>query len=341
MVADRARGRALLQHLPSVREQIRREGSAQDLAESEALLRRIDALLVRLDEAEETPPEERGPDASVTTGELAGRLQEARSEYESRLTRSTARPRGTELLGGSTSSASAVRSALGPDEALLEYLVTGDRVLIFVLTRSSLRVLESAIAEPDLLARVRLARDLFAQRRAASDDSREVAEALHDVLVKPVEVSGALANISRLLIVPHGALNYLPFSALRDRATGRALVEDYSLWSVPTASALPALRRGPREFPAAGGARGVAYVPLPDQLPATNAEATSFLSNMPGSRVRRGDAASESDLRRALARGHVIHIASHGVLNPVNPLFSRIELARRSDRPGTAARSKR
>jgi len=29
----------------------------------------------------------------------------------------------------------------------------------------------------------------------------------------------------------------------------------------------------------------------------------------------------------------MVHVASHGVLNSINPLFSRIELARRSDRP--------
>ncbi|HEX6432811.1 MAG TPA: tetratricopeptide repeat protein, partial [Gemmatimonadales bacterium] len=275
MVADGARGRTLLQHLPSVRARIQREGSAHDLAETESLLRRIDALLVRLGEAEETLPDERGPDASVTTSELAGRLQRARSEYEALLIRHTARPAGAALLGGTASTAGEIQTALGSDEALLEYFVTPDRVLIFVLTRSSLRVLESSIGEQDLLARVRLARELFGQRYASPDDSREVAEVLHDVLVGPVKKAGALTGHTRILVVPHGVLNYLPFAALRDPATGRALAEDYSLWSVPTASALPTLRRDTRAFPSTVGVRGIAYVPLPDQLPATRSEAAS------------------------------------------------------------------
>jgi CHAT domain-containing protein len=243
----------------------------------------------------------------------------------------TAQPAGAALLGGTGSSSNDIQNALGSDEALLEYLVTSDRVLIFALTRSSLRVLESPVAEPDLLARVRLARDLFSQRQASPDDSRQVAEALHEILVQPVMTSGMLAGISRILVVPHGALSYLPFAALRDSATGRALVEDFSIWSVPTASALPALRRSPRAFPSTMGVQGVAYAPLPHQLPATGAEATSFRQAMPRGRVRMGATASEADLRRALVRGDLVHIASHGVLNPINPLFSRIELARGSD----------
>ena len=37
-------------------------------------------------------------------------------------------------------------------------------------------------------------------------------------------------------------------------------------------------------------------------------------------------------MRKALARGEMVHVASHGVLNPANPLFSRIELVRRGPR---------
>jgi CHAT domain-containing protein len=149
--------------------------------------------------------------------------------------------------------------------------------------------------------------------------------------VGPVQKAGALNGVSRVLVVPHGVLNYLPFAALRDPATGRALAEDYSLWSVPTAAALPPLRRNRGAFPSTVGVRGVAYVPLPDQLPATRSEGGSFRQTMPRAQVRTGSAASEADLRRALVRGDLVHIASHGVLNPINPLFSRIELARQSN----------
>jgi CHAT domain-containing protein len=40
-----------------------------------------------------------------------------------------------------------------------------------------------------------------------------------------------------------------------------------------------------------------------------------------------GGAATEGRLRRALAAGAVVHVATHGVMNARNPLFSRLELA--------------
>ncbi|MEE9293518.1 MAG: CHAT domain-containing protein, partial [Phycisphaerae bacterium] len=40
--------------------------------------------------------------------------------------------------------------------------------------------------------------------------------------------------------------------------------------------------------------------------------------------------ASEASVRQALVRGDVVHVATHGILNVRNPMFSRIELARES-----------
>jgi CHAT domain-containing protein len=332
-VSDGVRAKALLEHLPSIRSRVERE-EARDLVEQERLLRRIDALITKLGEVNETEPEERGPETSATISELARRLQESRSEYESLVTRLRAKgPGGSALLGGSSSGAEEVRRALRPGEVLLEYLVTPDRVLIFALTPASLEVLESPIAESDLAARVRLARDLFAQRQVPPEDSRRVSEALHRILLLPVERSGVLAGSTRIAIVPHGVLNYLPFSALRDVKTGHALIDHYSLWTLPNASALPTLRASARRSTTDSELRGVVYAPYPERLPATRVEAASFHRAMEQGVVRLGQDATEASVRQALSRGDLVHVASHGVLNALNPLFSRIDLARGSDRP--------
>src|SRR5438046_2375707 len=66
--------------------------------------------------------------------------------------------------------------------------------------------------------------------------------ALHTVLVAPLERARMLGGVHALVVVPHGALAYLPFAALvRDGAAGRYLVEDYSVVTLASASALPAL----------------------------------------------------------------------------------------------------
>ena len=43
--------------------------------------------------------------------------------------------------------------------------------------------------------------------------------------------------------VPHEVLNYLPFAALRDRATERYLMQDYTIRILPSAATLPALSK--------------------------------------------------------------------------------------------------
>ena len=73
-VADGVRAKALLKQLPSIRSRVESE-EARDLIEQERLLRRIDALITKLGEVNETEPEERGPETSATASELAAQAR--------------------------------------------------------------------------------------------------------------------------------------------------------------------------------------------------------------------------------------------------------------------------
>lgn len=225
-------------------------------------------------------------------------------------------------------------AALPAGEALLQYLLLPDRLLIFVASEGAVRVVESAIGEADLTSRVLFARDLLAKPGAEPTESRAVAQALHEILLAPAIESGALAAADRLIVVPHGVLTYLPFSALQDPATGHTLADDFVLSQLPSASALTALRsRDP--VPAAPLPLSV-FAPFPDRLPATAREARSVSSTSQHAVVREGRRATEAELRDALTRSGIVHVATHGVLNPVNPMFSRIELSRGRSSGGAA-----
>ena len=319
-VADAARSRQLLEHLsPSGARQV-----FPDLAQAEALLRRIDQLAERL---RATAPEglrERGAPADTVAVAIARELSAARSEYEAVLARSAGKsPRALALLGAGSVSAGQLRSSLVPGEALVEYFITSDRLLTFVVGPREVRFVETSIDPAALEQRIGVLQDLWGRRTENWRTGLPASRALHDLLIAPL----ALDSVHRLVIVPHGVLGLLPFGALQDRASGRWLAEDVAITVMPTASALGVLRQGA----SAEGARlekGLALAPFPRDLPGTSREATAFRTAMPGSRAVMGSDATELALREGLARQGPVHVASHGTLNAWNPLFSRIELVR-------------
>ena len=326
-VADGARGRALLEHISTARAEIRASrGAASTLLEADSLLRAIDGLVSQLRERERTPLRERGTVYVALTRELAERITEARTRYETLVARNPETSEAMVLLGGSTRTVSEVQASLGPNEALIEYFVTPARLIAFIVQKTGVSSVSTAVTSDEILDRTRLARDLVSRARSGGADLPAM-KGLYDLLVQPVLATGALRDAHRLIIVRHSALTYLPFAALVDPATGRRLVERFSLLYVPSAATLPTLRSVRMTRVARGHDAAVAFAPLPDELPASRREALAITSAFPEARSVIGPAATERELRRSLDESGVIHVATHGYMNARNPLFSRIEMA--------------
>ena len=337
-VADAARSGELLRALSAARSDTTRGTGtvAPELLEGEELLRRIDDLVQKLRESERGRRRERGSPLDSADASLASQLAAARGEYEALAIRvAQQRPRAAALLGSEPARAAAIRSALDDDEALLEYLVTPERLLIFVITRNNLRVVQSDASPKAITQRVRLLRDLWGSPSAQWKWGLDAARALHRALIAPVRDAGVLAGMRRLTIVPYGILGQVPFAALVDERSGRYLMQDYAVTTLPSAAALPALREQRHANPQLV-TPAVGMAPFPDELPATKQEVAAFQASMPGATVRVGSSATERELRAALANpaGGVVHVATHGVLNVRNPMFSRIELARSAEFAG-------
>ena len=332
-VADAARGRALLEHLATVRTEARSPSSATNtLAEGERLLRRIDELMGKLQSREQRVPRERTPGYVATTKDLNDRLHRARSEYEEMLARSTQNdPAAVALIGGGRADVRAVQASLEPGELLLEYFVTPARLYIFAVRHSGLTTLTSDVTADDLAGRVRLARDLMAGRAADDARTRRVLGALHGLVLGPVAAADLLRGTRRIIVVSHSVLTYLPLAALVDQATGRYVAEDYAVAHVPSAAALPVLRAAGSRALRTASVSAEVFAPFPEALPATPAEARSFRRAMPGAVAHVGTAATERRLRSALASGAIVHVATHALMNARNPLFSRLELATNED----------
>ena len=329
-VADGSRGRALLEEIAKRGPNGGATGQAplRELAEEERqMLRSIDTLTLRIAEARGAADAEGVAGRVAELDRLYEELEEKREAYSAALVRAEAgRPGEMALLGGRRPTGSEVRAALGPGEALLQYMVTPERVLLFVVRPDSVWALSSDVPQGRLAAQVRVARELLGRPGAEPDAARSVTEALYEALLAPAFRSGALGGVDVLVIVPDAELTYLPFAALRDPATGRHVAEGHALLHLPSAGSLPALRSRPRATEARGAA--VAFAPFPDDLPATSGEVRAFRAALSGSDAVRGRRASEARFREALASASIVHAATHGILNARSPLFSRLELAR-------------
>ncbi|HTJ24407.1 MAG TPA: CHAT domain-containing tetratricopeptide repeat protein [Gemmatimonadaceae bacterium] len=326
-VADAARGRALVEHLSAARRDVSvGAGAAPDLAR-EDLLRRIDALVAKLAGGESRPPRERSPTFVSLTGTLRDSLLAARAEYEALTARAGADTATGGGGAGGVASESELARSLAPGEALVEYLVTSERLIVFVVSAHGLTVKNVPERAVDLRSRVQLARALV-QRRDVTSAARGVLTALYQILIEPAAETGALQGVRTLVIVPHGPLSYLPFSALIDPRSGRYAAEEYAFLRVPTAASLPRLREATRARSTAFRPFRVdVFAPFPDSLAATREEAQSVHRLSRGGRVYLGTNAVKSKLRESLEAGAVVHVASHARMNSRNPLFSDIELA--------------
>lgn len=277
----------------------------------------------------------RGPDAARVNNVTAEALSRAQAEYTDLLLEMREQaPRHAALLSPPIASWRDVAARLSPNDALVEYLVGDSAAAAFVVTRDTLVVVNLDANRRDLGRLVQFARGTL-DRRSPQLDSlwRGPLRSLYQVLVAPLEDAGLLTGKSRLVIVPHGELHYVPFSALIDDKR-RFLIQRYELVETPSAEVWLALGARRMGHPGVGV---LAFAPRVDVLPAARQEVAAIARlTAPGEEVRvlLGNDASEEAFRRLAPRSRVVHLATYGILNKPNPMFSYVDLARGAGQDG-------
>lgn len=325
--SERLRAREMLELLTRGRVPAARDTAEELIAREQDLRRRIAELTRDLEGTSTRSDRLRGPDvssASEATREPLLRAQEAYAELRAELGERA--PRHAALLSPRSATWRDVAQRLSPHEALIEYLVSDSGSVAFVVVRDTVAAIELGTARRQLVRLVEFARGTLEQRGSPRADSLWHAplRSLHRALVAPIEKSGLLEGAKQIVIVPHGELHYLPFAALVD-GDGRSLIDRYEIAVTPSASVWLALGERPRGAATAGL---LAVAPRPDALPASRREVAAIARSAgPGTRVMTGGAASEEAFRGEAPPYRVIHLATYGVLNKHNPLFSFVELA--------------
>jgi CHAT domain-containing protein len=298
-----------------------------------ALVRNIRSLREELNwyyhriEQEQLQTEQRSP-------ERIERLREEAKERESRFVHTLRELPSDELASAAlvppgTIGVEAVRAAMAPDTAILEYFFTGDKVLATVITKDSLQpvpvTLLSRVAGLLQLLQFQLAKFQLGPEYARTFEKQLLAatqnhlQELYKELIAPVRLR--LARAKNVVVVPHGMLHYLPFHAFFDGE--RYLCDIFQVSYAPSANIFAICQR---KQSAASGAALIFGVP-DARAPFILDEVQTVAGTLPGSKIFLGSTATAAKLREEGARARLIHIATHGFFRQDNPMFSGIRLA--------------
>lgn len=328
-MSERLRAQEMLELLTRGRIAAPPEAPAELVMREQDLRRRIAELSRDLGGATPDPESFRGPDLSRAGGAVREALLRAEEDYADVLREIRERaPRHAAVVSRETAGWRDIARRLGPAEVFVEYLVSDSSSLAFVVTPDTLAIVDLGVGRRELAGLVDFARGTLEPRATSRPDSlwRAPLRQLRKHLIVPLEAAGLLSHARRLLIVPHAELHYLPFAALlEDGVHGRYLVQRYELVMLPSGSAWVALAdRQPRR-PSDGI---LALAPRPDALPGSRREVEAIARLGGGTvRVLTGIAATKEAFRREAPTRRVLHLATYGVLNKPNPLFSFVELA--------------
>jgi len=220
-----------------------------------------------------------------------------------------------------------LQAALPANTALIEYYSTGERLLAVVVTGDSIEITPVSVVSRvvHLLHLLKFQLSKFRMGTAYTQRFEQPflqatlghLEALYAELVAPLR-EGLRAK--HLVFVPHGALHFLPFHALRN---GEQYLCDLHTISYAPSATVFALCQGKAECEVSNSL----VLGIPDErAPHILAEVQSVARLLPQPELYLGEQATAEVLRRRGSASGLLHIATHGTYRQDNPMFSGIRL---------------
>ncbi|NOY71700.1 MAG: CHAT domain-containing protein, partial [Gammaproteobacteria bacterium] len=214
-----------------------------------------------------------------------------------------------------------IQQLLDKRVGLLAYYVLPDETIAWWLTKDQIKVQRLPINRSTLQQETLEYRRRIQNLEPLLDQSKR----LYQQLIAPFSVD---INKKQVIgIVPHGNLHYLSFATLH--STEAYLIDKKPLFYLPSASILRyTLSRRGRISNRKVLALGNPDVKNPEfALPFSEQEVNSIHWNFPDTTVLTGKQATEGWLTQNINEFGIIHIASHGEFDPINPLFSALKLS--------------
>lgn len=322
VVAEQAKARVLLDVLRGGKLEIDKGLTADERAKDEQLRRRLAELNLLVLRQRGTP----GAEAANAA------LRQARLEYRALQSAFYAAHPDLRLQRSETTPATGAQIAeVLPNRqtAAIEFVEVESSIYAIVVRGRTpgveiFRLDSKAAAVAEKVRR-------FASQIASRDLAfQPLALELYRILLAPADK--VLAGVKTLAIVPSGVLWQLPFQALQP-TPGHYLIESRAIFYVPSLTVLREIILRDRPAPgrtllAMGNPQFAAGSGTPARLANAEREVrdVAALYGADNSEVFVSDRAGEATFKREAPAFSVVHLATHGVLDSGNPMYSHVLL---------------
>ncbi|MBF0225071.1 MAG: tetratricopeptide repeat protein [Desulfobacterales bacterium] len=210
---------------------------------------------------------------------------------------------------------------------LLCYYVVSDEIFYWLITKDDIKLFRTPIGRGSFEEFILDYRRMMQNLEPLAEQSKQLYEWILAPAVKVLS-SPEFSKITTLGIVPHASLHYLSFATLSNG--NDFLIDKYPIFYIPSASVLDyTMKRRQSEKNLKVLAIGNPDLGDPIfNLPFSEYEVGSIKWNFPNITILTKDKAVEDWIVNNISQFGIIHLASHGEFDPINPLFSAIKLAR-------------
>jgi len=220
-----------------------------------------------------------------------------------------------------------LQATLPVGTALVEYYSTGDQLVAAVVTRETIKITPVSVVSRVIhylhLLRFQLSKfrmgAAYAQRfeQPLLLATQGHLQALYGELISPIREQ---LTAKHLVFVPHGALHFLPFHALRNG--DEYLCDTHTISYAPSATVFALCQeKTATDIP------NSLVMGIPDErAPQILNEVQSVATILPHPELFLGAHATSQILRERGSASSLLHIATHGTYRQDNPMFSGIRL---------------
>ncbi|MFX0558560.1 CHAT domain-containing protein [Maribacter sp. CXY002] len=219
------------------------------------------------------------------------------------------------------------QESLSKNELIISYFY-GNKAIFAIALKGGEKKMFRIPIDADLEGKIKKVYEMLSDPKSDVMALGSATHEIYELLLKPILNSG---DHKKLIIIPDGLLNYLPFAALNTNPRGISyLVENHAISYVNSATLLSELRqRQPKEqtilafAPSFDGTVNVSNADRGKLLPLPNnkKEVEQILTSFHGRAYIDGEA-SLRNFKSQLSSFGIVHLATHAIFDDTSPEYS-------------------